>query len=148
MKLERHPGVAQVWLATPDLSNDTDRWGQFREVVRENAARAVRYTVIYPEEQINEGQLREFRELFNADGAKKRRWGLTELPLPESEFSQLTLQNQKPPHIVIYNPKPESNLLADVYLEISDRLWRKVDDKERKITLERFTDIVRSRRKD
>lgn len=148
--------VKQIWLYTPDLSNDTsDAEGkrvQLKELVKENAERGVRYTVIYPKQKITKDQLEEFRELFPLNKAN-RRPNIREISLKDPEFLrlipdlQLTL-DQKPPHVVIYNPERENGKSADLYMEIEGTkfLWRRLEGDEAKITLDRFTKLVKKRR--
>jgi len=150
-ELEGQPDVRQVWLYASDLLNDTGKRARFKEVVRENAKRGVRYTLIFSEQRITEEQLREFRGIFPQNSENKRP-GLTEVPLADQEFlqliSSLTLTSaQKPPHIVIYNPKRENNKPADLYIEDpkfdSNFLWRKMESDEAEITLNQFVELMK-----
>lgn len=141
-KLEGNVDVGQVWLCTPDLSNDTGKRTPFKEVVRTNAARGIKYTIFYPKQQMLEKQLeqlRNFRELFPLDQAG-RRPELSEIPLEDLEFQQLTPNHA---HIVIFNPKRENNKPVDLYVERPEGLWRNLEGVEAKITLDRFIEILK-----
>lgn len=130
----------KIWLFTPDLSNNDGKWTKFRKVVKENAARGVEYTILFPEWQVTGDQLQSFRELFPPGRGKNRR-GLVEIALDDSDFSEL-IPDEKPVHIVIYNPERKNEKPADLYRENSMFLWKKLEGDEATSTLDRFTKLI------
>lgn len=144
--LEEQSIVEQVWLATPDLSNDTGKRARFREAVKRNAARGVKYTVIFPKDVSLEkrSELETFRALFPSDKAIGRRLSLKEIALTDLEFRQL-MPNGIHAHIVIFNPDHKSVSKADVYVEMLDeQLFEKMDSKEAQRILHQFRKVIDS----
>lgn len=113
--------------------------------MKTNAARGVKYTMIFPKHMSQEQQpeLQEFRDLFPLNKATGVPSGLTEISLNASEFQRL-MPHRIPTHIVIFNPHLKNNKLADVYMEMLDeQLWRKMGGEEANKTLDRFTKLVK-----
>jgi hypothetical protein len=137
--IEEKIDSGQIWFFTPDLSNDTGKWAKFDNIVKSNAARGIKYTMLFPKQVILEQQLEEFRQLFPLKG--NERLAITEIPLENSEILQI-IPDKRLSHIIIFNPMTENNKPMEIYREESEVLWKKVDGNEAKMILDRFTRMV------
>ena len=145
-KLEGDAAIEQVWLDSPDLSNDTGKRAQFSEIVRKNAVRGVKYTIIFPKQQIAETSLQELRELFPTDRGTGKQPGLALIPVEKVDFLQLSADENPTPHIVIFHSKRENMPSTEVYVEMpADGLWEKLDNDPAKTTLDKFMKIIKQR---
>lgn len=138
--IEGNTNIEQVWLATPDLTNDMGERAQFREVVQRNVARGVKYTIIFPKRKITAKQLEDFWKLFPLDQAIA---GIRVIPIEDAEFAQFIPRRTSTSHIVVFHAKPECNQPVELYMEDpTEPLWRKLEGNEAQTTLEKFMAII------
>jgi hypothetical protein len=131
------PMNSSVWVITPDLFHITQQINM-RSAVRQNAARGVTYTYIYPQSRINARYEPALINLFSAPGA-----GLIRQPVTSSQFSSLAIT-----HYRILNPESiHGSSCAFLELPIPSRgYWIKVDSDGVKGLVDRFFKIAKRER--
>jgi hypothetical protein len=131
------PANSSVWVITPDLFHVTQQMNM-RGVVRQNAARGVTYTYIYPRGRINARYEPALENLFS--GAEAR---LTRQPVTGARFSSLAIT-----HYRILNPDSiDDSSCAFLELPIPSRgYWIKVDSNGVKGLVDRFDETAKRKR--
>lgn len=100
---------SNIWVVSPDLSNDTgSSAADIIAVVKKNLRRGITYTYIVPDSEAIDAVLPNLRQTFMSHPEQLRL-----VRLPQDTFRLLTTA-----HITMYNPNMEDNRVPDVFIEL------------------------------
>lgn len=140
VKLESEVQCKEIWVISPDLSNDTGNPEEnFIPAVQKNLKRKIIYTYIVPDTETVDAVLPYLKQIFTSHSEQ----------LQVKKVSRDILQMLVTAHIVIYNPNMEGGHTPQIFIELptdirkyGKRCWINVDNDIGLKLLGRFRKLI------
>lgn len=107
IQVEGNVSAKDIWIISPDLSNDTNQAAEIQKAVKRNLKKGITYTYMLPETEEINALLPALRLLFSSYPNQ-----LIVIKIPFEVFQTLTIK-----HIAIFNPNMEGDRAPNVFIE-------------------------------